>query len=162
MRWAEMTWCQIKQKNWRKMKETVIRQKDKWHEKTKFTHSWSEMRWNEIDWDEVTRDAMRCNEISWNEKCDKSRDCWCEAPKASPHPIGTAFVPLYRLEVFQLWNFHELPPPELLVYAYFCNFLHIIYLYIIERAWICLKRTWYSNMSYHRPLAWEAGSYILA
>ena len=60
-----------------------------------------EMKWEEIGSDEIT----------WN---DTSTDCWCDARKACPHPIGTVFV----------WNFRPRFARVLLVYsASGCNWL---------------------------------------
>ena len=114
---------------------------------------WDQMRWKKLErsdemswerWDDTNCGdsgmqwaicKMRCDEIRWNEKkINKSRACCCEAQRASLSPIGTVFVPLYRLEAFQIWHFRPRLALELLVKD------------LIWSGWHC-RITWQNGLS---------------
>ena len=118
--WDELRTCE---NSWEELCRCEKRREEmRWDERR-----WGDMRWGEESWEDRRWDEMRLEKITWVEMrraCMSSdemssdemrknqtlkRDvpgrrcqeivaaCCCKAQKACAHPIGTCFVPLYRL-----------------------------------------------------------------
>ena len=90
MRWDEMRWGAKTEKTWVELRWDAMTP-------TAVTVGCNEQfsreaatRWDHMKWEKVRHSK------TWHQ-IDKSRVCCCEARGACLSPIGTAFVPLYRL-----------------------------------------------------------------
>ena len=159
LRWHEKRWEQLwsAEKSW----ERERRHQMGWDEVKKLRRhemSWDEMGWHRLWWQRDAmsnfREKLRCDEIRWNEKrfnirkawhqIDKSRACCCDAQEACRSPIGTVFVPLYRLYI-SVFKF-ETSAPGLLgyyLYSWKYSFIAIIFringYYIDTNEWILIN-----------------------
>ena len=78
--------------------------------------TWVEMRRACMSSDEMSSDEMRKNQTLKRDvpgrRCEEIvAACCCKAQKACAHPIGTCFVPLYRLQMAIGVSFLKYPPP---------------------------------------------------